>query len=293
MLTFQSRFDSPIVQLRDYTCRAPRHAPMAEEEASANSIVLLRSGVFEKHFGRKRVTADANQSVFFTKGSTFRVGHPTHCGDRGTVLTFSPDVLVDLVSQFDPSAEARVDRPFPFVTGPSDPRVFAGHRALLARLATHASHPSEAMQLEDDALQLAADALRCAFTDVATRAPRQRAGTISAHREVVERAKSCLAARLEQPLSLADVAQEAHCSPFHLSRIFRNHTGQPMFQYLLRLRLRTALEQIAGGARDLSALALSLGFSSHSHLTSAFTREFGTTPTAVRRISRSGSRTAR
>ena len=56
----------------------------------------------------------------------------------------------------------------------------------------------------------------------------------------------------------------------------------PLHRYLTRLRLRAALERLAGGANDLTALALDLGFSSHSHFADAFRREFGRTPSAVR-----------
>jgi AraC-like DNA-binding protein len=57
----------------------------------------------------------------------------------------------------------------------------------------------------------------------------------------------------------------------------------PIHRYLTRLRLRAALERLAGGVHDLTALALEIGFSSHSHFTDVFRREFGRTPSAVRR----------
>jgi AraC family transcriptional regulator len=42
--------------------------------------------------------------------------------------------------------------------------------------------------------------------------------------------------------------------------------------------LRVALERLSEGDCDLTELALNLGFSSHSHFTDAFKREFGRTP---------------
>jgi len=39
----------------------------------------------------------------------------------------------------------------------------------------------------------------------------------------------------------------------------------------------------AGGEEDLTSLALDLGFSSHSHLTDAFRKEFGNPPSAMRK----------
>ena len=49
----------------------------------------------------------------------------------------------------------------------------------------------------------------------------------------------------------------------------------PIHRYLNRLRLRTALEYLGDSMADLSDTALSLGFSSHSHFTESFRREFG------------------
>jgi len=46
--------------------------------------------------------------------------------------------------------------------------------------------------------------------------------------------------------------------------------------------LRAALERLPENDRDLSMLALELGFSSHSHFTASFTREFGVPPSALK-----------
>ena len=52
--------------------------------------------------------------------------------------------------------------------------------------------------------------------------------------------------------------------------------------YRAKLRLRASLELLEAGAVDLSALAGDLGYSSHSHFSAAFRREFGVTPSAFR-----------
>jgi AraC-like DNA-binding protein len=70
-----------------------------------------------------------------------------------------------------------------------------------------------------------------------------------------------------------------------MARVFQRRTGVPS-----TATSRAApgpLESLASGADDLTSLALDLGFSSHSHFTDAFRREFGRTPSEVR-----GSRTA-
>jgi AraC-like DNA-binding protein len=279
-LTFRTLYESPVLSVRDYGCRACRHGPAAEEHSGSNNIVLLRRGAFCKHFGRRGVTADANQAVFFSRRSTYRVSHPADCGDRGTVFVPAPRVLTDIIRELDPAVEGRPERPFPFVTGPCDPGVFWRHHEFVRRLGAVGPDP---LWADVTALQLVADVLEAAFTRHGLPRRRLRGGTEAAHAERAEAAKTYLAGRLGERVTLADVAGAVHASPFHLARVFRQRTGLPLHRYLTRLRLRAALERLAGGAHDLTALALDLGFSSHSHFSDAFRREFGRTPSEVRR----------
>jgi AraC family transcriptional regulator len=83
-------------------------------------------------------------------------------------------------------------------------------------------------------------------------------------------------------LRLADIAAALGVSAFHLCRSFRMATGSTLHACRNRLRLQHALDRVTSG-EDLTTLALDLGYSSHSHFTSAFRRLFGATPSAVRR----------
>nr|MDP2191606.1 helix-turn-helix transcriptional regulator [Rhodoferax sp.] len=84
--------------------------------------------------------------------------------------------------------------------------------------------------------------------------------------------------------TLNDVADAACCSLFHLARSFRKHTGLSLHGYRQRLRLAAALQRLEEGERDIAALAHELGYSSQSHLGSAFMREIGVTPASARRV---------
>jgi AraC-like DNA-binding protein len=281
-LTFRSLYDSPTVGVRDYCCRTGHCGPLAEEHSFSNNIVLLRHGAFCKHFGRRSVTADVNQAVFFSKGSTYRVSHPAHCGDRGTIFTPSPEVLGDTIREFDPSIDDRPGHPFPFVSSPCDSGIFWRHREFLRRLQAAGREPLDPLWASQTALQLVADVLEAAFARHSLPRKRRRNGTDADHAARAETAKTYLAGRLAERVTLDDVARAVHVSPFHLTRVFQQRTGMPLHRYLTRLRLRASLERLADGAGDLTALALELGFSSHSHFADAFRREFGRTPSEVR-----------
>ena len=283
LLVFRPLYDSPIVSVRDYTCGASRSGPGEEENCDTNNIVLMRHGAFSKHFGRRSVTADVNQAVFFSNGSSYRVSHPADCGDRGTVFIPSPRVLNDIVRELDPSVDERLERPFSFVTGPCDTGVFWRHRELVQQLEVAASKPLEPLWADVTALQLVADVLEAAFARHGQPRKRHRTSTDADHAERAEAAKTYLASQLGERITLEHVARSVYASPFHLARLFQQQTGLPVHRYLTRLRLRASLERLADGANDLTAVALELGFSSHSHFTDTFRREFGRAPSDVRR----------
>jgi AraC family transcriptional regulator len=98
----------------------------------------------------------------------------------------------------------------------------------------------------------------------------------------VARARALIAAEPQLNRSIAELAAEAACSPFHLARLFRRHTGMSLRGYRLRLRLALALERLADGASDLTQVALDAGFSDHSHLATTFRKALGATPSELR-----------
>ncbi len=271
-----------MICVRDYVCRNEGSAASAEEQSSVNSIVLMRHGAFSRHFGRRRVTADVNNAVFFSKGSVYRVSHPADCGDRGTTFDISQSILNDIIRELDPRIDEHSDTPFPFDIGPCDSKVFWRHRDFVRKIEAAETEPLEPLWADVTALQLMADVLEAAFARHGVER-NGRPATISDHAERVETAKMYLASRMSEAVTLEDVASAVYASPFNFARIFQQQTGSPIHRYLTLLRLRASLERIADSDIELTSIALDLGFSSHSHFTDVFRREFGQTPSEVRR----------
>jgi AraC-like DNA-binding protein len=270
-----------MISVRDYICRDISHDHSAEEMSDVNGVVLMRHGAFSRHFGRKVATADVNQSTFFSKNSVYRVSHPGDCGDRGTSFVVADPILTDIVRELDPSVDERPDQPFPFTDGPCDADLFWRHREYVMRLERAEAAPLEPLWADVTGLQLVADVIESAFTHSGAK-PKKRRSTLEDHAERTEAAKTYLAAHIGENVLLDEIAAAANASPFNFARIFQQQTGLPVHRYLTQLRLRVALERLPD-ADDITSLALELGFSSHSHFTDVFRREFGKTPSEFRK----------
>lgn len=101
-------------------------------------------------------------------------------------------------------------------------------------------------------------------------------------RDLIERVKYELIRRITEPVRLAEIAAAVNYSPYHLSRLFRAHTGQPIYGYLQQLRLRESLDQAVAGKGTLSELASGYCFANHSHYTRMFRQVFGVPPSTLR-----------
>jgi AraC-like DNA-binding protein len=95
--------------------------------------------------------------------------------------------------------------------------------------------------------------------------------------QAVTRARELLAASLEAPPSLEELAAAVGLSPFHLARVFRQATGLPPHAWLRQRRLEQARASLERGDAPLD-VAHELGFSDQSHLSRQFKQAFGVTP---------------
>jgi AraC-like DNA-binding protein len=98
----------------------------------------------------------------------------------------------------------------------------------------------------------------------------------------LKRAIDYVEARLNEPVSLADVALSAGLTRMHFAAQFRAAAGLRPHEYLLRRRIERAQEMLVGTGMSLVDVALSVGFQTQSHFTSVFKRYAGQPPRAWR-----------
>lgn len=257
---------------------APDDPRFADSGPIQNHIfVFPRQTVRLRHEGEAAFVAGPGVVTLYNRGQRYGRGAVSPRGDECEWFAVDDALLVEAVAAFDPAARERPQRPFRHAWTPGDARLYLAQRALYERLSAGA--PAEALEVEEAVLHLLAGVLTQA--DAFWGPPRRSAVAAARTREAVEAAAVVLALRFAEKLSLHEIARAAGSSPFHLCRAFRAATGTTLHAYRDRLRLQHALERIGGG-EDLSALALELGYSSHSHFSAAFRRLFGVPPSEAR-----------
>ncbi|MDP1825428.1 MAG: AraC family transcriptional regulator [Archangium sp.] len=97
----------------------------------------------------------------------------------------------------------------------------------------------------------------------------------------IERLIPWVSARLDQPVSLGEVAELIGLSPGRTRHLFVQQTGLPFRTWVLWLRLERATRRFAAGS-SLTEAAHDAGFSDSAHLSRTFRRMFGINAASLR-----------
>jgi AraC family transcriptional regulator len=83
-------------------------------------------------------------------------------------------------------------------------------------------------------------------------------------------------------VTIGELARDAGVHPVHLSRVFRRCVGEGISDYVHRLRIRAACEQMLVPGTSLAELSFNTGFADQSHFTRSFRKITGMTPATFR-----------
>jgi AraC family transcriptional regulator len=125
---------------------------------------------------------------------------------------------------------------------------------------------------------LSVESLLAELMAAAARMPRENRHRPAWLSRIVER----LAVEYAERLTLDELSREAGVHPVHLSRVFRKCVGEGIGEYVHRLRVRAACEQILHPEISIAEVSLAQGFADQSHFTRAFRRVTGMTPATFR-----------
>lgn len=269
--------------------RCPRDSRVFADSGPARGhlVVFPRSGVWIQHEGGARFVADPTVVTYYNAGQRYRRFPLSPSGDRGEWYAVAPGALAQVLQRHDAGAADRGPRLFPFSHGPSDRGSYVAQRAVYEHVCRR--EQPDPLYVEEAVLGI----LDVVTAQAYGRARGETGAVAGTDRELADAAASVLARRFAARASLRDLARDVGCSPFHLARAFKRVTGRTLHGHRTDLRMRAALEALADPACDLLTLALSLGYSSHSHFGEVFGRAFRQAPSALRRRLAGGAPAAR
>jgi AraC-like DNA-binding protein len=236
------------------------------------TVCFPRTAVWIEHAGKPPFVADPGVVTIYNRGQPYVRRALAPDGDRGDWYSVGRELAVAIANAIEPEVDPT--RPFPVSFTRSTARLYYRQRVLSARIRRGEIDPFE---IEQEVAELIGAALERAVRP----GPEPERVPVDS-RELVERTRAALAGNPFESITVRQLAQRVGVSPFHLCRRFRRETGLTLHQYLLELRIRSALERVEGAPADLSRVAHQLGFSSHSHFTAAFRIRLGVTPSEAR-----------
>ena len=98
----------------------------------------------------------------------------------------------------------------------------------------------------------------------------------------LRRIKEFVDAKIEDELTLCEMAQAVELSPAYFSRMFRKSTGETPHQFFLRQRVERAKKMLRSPDTRVMDVAVACGFKSQQHFAQVFRHVCGVSPTEYR-----------
>jgi len=232
--------------------------------------MTLRAGSMEiglRPSALQRITFDAGLMGLCPPQSEYWVGT---CDMTHVTMTISDEALMAASDRVGSRIELRLEREL------VDPRLRS--LATAVDVERTAGFPSGRLFL-DSVEQALARALVVGYAvhDYSVRVYR---GGLSPAK--LRKIKELVQEKLEEDLSLEEMARTVGLSAAHFSQVFHNTTGQTPHQYLLWYRVQRAKEMLRSAEMRVLDVAIACGFKTQQHFARVFRQLCGASPTEYR-----------
>jgi AraC family transcriptional regulator len=253
-----------------FETRGPVDEPYLKLNEEQIVAMTLRPGSMEiglKRSALQRITFDAGLMGLCPSQSEYWIGT---CDMTHVTMTISDEAMMAAADGAGNRIELRLEREL------VDPRLRALATAVEVERA--AGFPSGRLFLDSIEQALArALILGYAVRDYSTRVYR---GGLSPAR--LRRIKELVQEKMEDDLSLEEMARTVGLSTAHFSEVFRNTTGQTPHQSLLWHRVQRAKEMLRSDETRVLDVAIACGFKTQQHFARVFREMCGSSPTEYR-----------
>ncbi len=94
----------------------------------------------------------------------------------------------------------------------------------------------------------------------------------------IKKAKQIMIARMAEPPTLQELADEISLPINRLKEGFKQIYGDSVFSFLFDYKMEVSRQLLATGSHNVNEVGLKVGYSTSSHFIAAFKKKFGTTP---------------
>jgi AraC family transcriptional regulator len=219
-------------------------------------VTVMLGGEYTEVAARKSFSFDRFTAIYHPDG----IEHQDFIGAQGVRL---------LLFEFNSQLLDGVDRSRLHERSLRD---LSGSRAVWDLLALYrdVQRDCEPLDFESRALQL-----------IGSLAPVARNAVRDAPR--IARAREYLDAHFRERVTMRDIARATGVHPVYLGQLFHRESGETISEYVMRLRVRAAAEQLSATEEPAAKIAFDHGFCDQSHFHRAFKRLSGFAPAAFRR----------
>jgi AraC-like DNA-binding protein len=270
----QTIYQSNAFAIRNFVCRCTSGGISSVEYSQSFNISFVRTGNFSYHVFKNEFDAYNGFALVDKPGCEHRVGHNHHVPDKCTIFDFSDRVYYELLETVAEKNSFFLNRDIFSALVMITPEVDYIHHLVLQKVFGESddllSVDCLVFEMLDWFVQRLAD--NSAYIQPDARLKKL-------HLETIERSKQFITDHFEEQLSLEQISNHCHVSPFHFSRIFKSITHLSPYRFLQDIRLKNA-ELLLRNPSSLSVFEIGLksGFNSAEHFSAAFRQKFGVAP---------------
>jgi AraC family transcriptional regulator len=254
--------------VQDVICTSgPGDRPF-EERHDGVCIAAVTGGTFRYRSSLVSAVLASGALLLGNDCHCFECSHEHGVGDRCLAFRLAPEFVETVVGSVPGARRASF----------SVPRLAPNDRLLpIIAAAEVAREDGDVEALEELALRIAG-AVSGLLTESKTGAP---ALSVRDERRI-SAALRHIETRVDEALSIAELARVAAMSPYHFLRTFRVLVGMTPHQFILHARMNRAAVRMRRTTENVSVIAFAAGFGDLSTFNRRFQRIFGLSPSAYR-----------
>lgn len=108
-------------------------------------------------------------------------------------------------------------------------------------------------------------------------------GKYGSYRTEMEESIAYLQNHYSDDLTIEQLAEACHLSKYYYIKVFKAHTGQTPYDYLVNIRLQQAQKMLMESKETVGAIALKCGFADDKNFIACFKKRAGMTPLQFRK----------